>query len=213
VLRAAGGRAGRVALAGLAHRGDHVRLTQYTGEGQPSRTIGVGGAARSGARIEAALHAVGGVPGQPSLPERLRAHGLPTDRVDIVGYVNRREYLAQYGRIDLALDPFPYNGGTTTLDALYMGVPVVALAGTRPVGRAGVTILSALGLHELIATTPEDYVKIAARLAADPSSLAALRSTLRDRLCASPLMDARGHARRLENLYRGMWADWCARRS
>jgi predicted O-linked N-acetylglucosamine transferase (SPINDLY family) len=158
------------------------------------------------------LHAVGGAKGQPSLMARLSDCGLPDGRVEVLGYTSYAAYLTHYHQVDIALDPFPYNGGTTSLDALYMGVPVVTLAGTRPVGRAGVTILSHLGLPELIARTPGKYVETAARLAGDLDALASMRTGLRARLRTSPLMDAVGHTRRLEALYRQMWGEWCSSR-
>ena len=158
------------------------------------------------------LHAVGGVNGQPSLMERLKRLGLPTERVEIIGYAPYGQYLTHYHRVDVALDPFPYNGGTTTLDALYLGVPVVTLAGTRAVGRAGVTILGHVGLSHLVAATTREYVEIATKLAGNLDSLASLRSGLRGRLRASALMVGAGHARALESVYRQMWRAWCASR-
>jgi predicted O-linked N-acetylglucosamine transferase (SPINDLY family) len=155
------------------------------------------------------LHATGGATGRPSLPSHLRRHGLPPDRVDVVDYIARADYLAQYNRIDIALDPFSYNGGTTSLDALWMGVPVVTLAGQTPLGRAGVTILSRLGLTQLIAETTAGYVDAASRLAADLQALSVLRSPLRERLKASSLMDAPAFTRGLESTFRDMWHNYC----
>jgi predicted O-linked N-acetylglucosamine transferase (SPINDLY family) len=109
----------------------------------------------------------------------------------------------------IALDPFPCNGGTTSCDALWMGIPVVTLAGGFGVARAGVSLLSTLGLHRLIAQTQEEYLAIARNLAADLDALSALRSGMRARMRASPLMDAPGFARDLEAVYREIWRDWC----
>src|SRR5208337_4322502 len=100
------------------------------------------------------------------------------------------EYLRIYEHIDVALDPFPYGGGTTTCDALWMGVPVVSLAGETAVGRGGLSILSNIGLPELVARDPEEYVRIAAELARDLPRLSNLRATLRQRMQSSPLMNA-----------------------
>jgi predicted O-linked N-acetylglucosamine transferase (SPINDLY family) len=110
------------------------------------------------------------------------------------------------------LDPFPYNGHTTSLDALWMGVPVVSLAGKTRVSRGGLSILSNLGLPELVAVTEEEYVEIATRLANDLPRLAAWRATLRPRMEASVLMDAPRFARQIEAAYRARWRQWCAGR-
>ena len=123
----------------------------------------------------------------------------------------RRRYFGIYERIDVALDPFPYGGGTTTCDALWMGVPVVSLAGQTAVGRGGLSILSNVGLPELVAADAEQYVRIAVELAHDLSRLSELRATLRDRMQASPLMDAPRFARNVEAAYREMWRRWCAK--
>ena len=152
------------------------------------------------------------VPGggrNPSILRRIADHGIPLDRLDALEYRPREQYLDAYNRIDVALDPFPYGGGTTSLDAAWMGVPVVTLAGRPPVARAGVTILTNLGLPELIAHTPDQYLDIAASLAADIDRLSSLRSTLRDRMRHSPLMDEPGYVRDLEDAYRLAWRAWC----
>ena len=142
--------------------------------------------------------------------ELLAREGVERRRVEFVDFRPRREYLGIYHRLDIALDTFPYNGHTTSLDALWMGVPVVSLAGQTPVSRAGLSQLSNLGLPELIAHSEEDYVRIAVALAGDLPRLAALRATLRARLQASPLMDAPRFARQVEQAYREMWRAWCA---
>jgi predicted O-linked N-acetylglucosamine transferase (SPINDLY family) len=120
------------------------------------------------------------------------------------------EYYRLYERMDVALDPFPFGGGTTTCDALWMGVPVVSLAGQTAVGRAGLSILSNVGLSELVAHDPEQYVRLAVSLAQDLPRLSQLRGSLRERLQASPLMDAPRFARHIETAYRFMWQRWCA---
>ncbi|HMD53796.1 MAG TPA: hypothetical protein VKJ65_04520, partial [Phycisphaerae bacterium] len=96
-----------------------------------------------------------------------------------------------------------------TLDSLYMGVPVITLVGKTAVGRGGKSILTNVGLPELIAQTPEAYVEIAVKLAGDLPRLAELRKTLRDRMKNSPLMDAKRFARNVEDAYRRMWIKWC----
>jgi predicted O-linked N-acetylglucosamine transferase (SPINDLY family) len=127
------------------------------------------------------------------------------DRGAFVETTSFENYLAHYGQIDIALDPFPYCGGTTTCDALYMGVPVITLAGKTAVGRGGVSILNQVGLQELIATSPEQYAQIAASLAGDTAKLAKLRRELRGRMTSSPLCDAAAFTRDFEAKLRWMW--------
>jgi protein O-GlcNAc transferase len=141
--------------------------------------------------------------------ERLRQEGVDPARVEFVALQPREKYLQTYHRIDLGLDTFPYNGHTTSLDSLWMGVPVVTFVGGRAVGRAGWCQLSNLGLGELAGRTPEEFVRIAAELANDLPRLADLRSTLRRRMEQSPLMDAPRFARNVEAAYRQMWQAWC----
>lgn len=137
--------------------------------------------------------------------------GVGAARVEFVDLLPEFEYFQTYQRIDVALDPFPYGGGTTTCDALWMRVPVVSLAGQTAVGRGGLSILSNVGLPHLVARDTEAYVQIAAALARDHAALSELRRTLRDRMRASPLMDAPRFARNMEACYRRMWHAWCAR--
>lgn len=119
--------------------------------------------------------------------------------------------LARYHEIDVALDTFPYGGMTTTLDALWMGVPVVSLVGERNLGRAGLSLLNNVGLGELATKDVDAYVETAMRLAQDQVRLAALRASLRARMQASPLLDAEGYTRKVEQAFRDMWVDWCGR--
>jgi len=140
------------------------------------------------------------------------ARGIGAERLELIGWVpSWREHLALYARIDIGLDSFPYNGTTTTCEALWMGVPVITLAGDRHAARVGVSILSRLGLDELIAETPEQYAGIARRLSADPVRLAVLRSGLRKRMAGSTLCDANAFTRELEQTYRELWRRWCVR--
>jgi protein O-GlcNAc transferase len=141
----------------------------------------------------------------------LRAAGLADSRADFVGLQPLADYLETYRLIDVGLDPHPYGGGTTTCDALWMGVPVVSLAGRTAVSRAGSTLLSNVGLGHLVAHTEEQYVDSAAGLIRDTSGLAALRSGLRERLESSPVMDAPQFARDFEAALRNVWRAWCAR--
>ncbi|HEY5312535.1 MAG TPA: hypothetical protein VIK18_08440, partial [Pirellulales bacterium] len=118
------------------------------------------------------------------------------------------EYYRHYQQIDVALDPFPYGGGTTTCDALWMGVPVVSLAGQTAVGRGGLSILSNLGCADWVADDCEQYVRIACDLAGDLARLSELRQALRARMQDSPLMCAPRFARNVEAAYRAMWQRW-----
>jgi len=136
--------------------------------------------------------------------------GVKQDRIRFVGRSARLEYLNRYREIDLCLDTFPYSGHTTSLDALWMGVPTVTLAGATVVGRAGVCQAMNLGLPELVATTHEGYVRAASSLANDLEHLSGLRQTLRARLLQSPLMDGARFARNLESVYRDVWRRFCA---
>ena len=135
----------------------------------------------------------------------LEREGVKRDRITFVARQPRLRYLELYHRIDIGLDTFPYNGHTTSLDAFWMGVPVVTLVGTTAVGRAGLSLLTNLGLPELVASTREQFVTIAAGLAHDLPRLGQLRATLRARMQASPLMDAARFARSIEAAYREMW--------
>jgi protein O-GlcNAc transferase len=135
--------------------------------------------------------------------------GVDPARVELIGKVSELQYFQTYHRIDIALDPFPYCGGTTTCDALWMGVPVVTLSGDTPVSRAGLSILTNVGLPQLVAKTTDEYVRIATGLAADLPQLAALRSQMRHRMGQSPLMDAPRFAQNMEEAYRNMWRGWC----
>ena len=143
------------------------------------------------------------------LRRTMETMGIAGHRVEFCGRCSRDEYLRLYDRIDIALDPVPYNGVTTTLDALWMGVPVVSLAGKTAAGRAGLSLLSTAGLAELATRTPEEFVGVASGLAQDRPRLAQLRSTLRSRMEASPLMDAPRFARNIEAAYRTAWRRWC----
>jgi predicted O-linked N-acetylglucosamine transferase (SPINDLY family) len=137
--------------------------------------------------------------------------GIAESRIEFIDRTSRQEYLSLYHRIDLGLDPLPYNGHTTSLDAFWMGVPTLTLLGQRLVGRAGYSQLCNLGLSELAAQTPEEYVELAARWAGDLDRLAELRASLRERMSQSPLMDGQRFARHMEQAYRHMWRAWCER--
>ncbi len=140
------------------------------------------------------------------------AHGVGAERLEILPRMTHEEFLAVHARADIALDPYPYHGTTTTCFSLWMGLPVVSLAGTTHVSRVGVSLLSNVGLPDFVARDADHYVEIARRTAADLPALAALRADLRRRLLASPLADGRAGARALESAFREMWSAWCSRK-
>jgi predicted O-linked N-acetylglucosamine transferase (SPINDLY family) len=144
------------------------------------------------------------------LVARFAQGGVTADRLEFVGTQPWEPYLSTLQRIDIALDPFPYGGGISTCDALWMGIPVVSLIGRTAVGRGGFSILSNIGLPELAVDTPEKYVEIAVALANDIPRLNALHASLRERMERSPLRNPQGFARDVETAYREMWRGWCA---
>ncbi|XKH39439.1 hypothetical protein ACIU1J_32110 [Azospirillum doebereinerae] len=147
-----------------------------------------------------------------AIRDRFRRAGADPDRLILLGWVeDPAGHLGLYNRIDIALDPTPYNGTITTCDALWMGAPMVTLLGDRHAARVGASLLSAVGLSELIAATPERYVDIAVSLAWDLNRLMWLRKGMRERLLGSPLCDEARFVRALESAYRQGWRDWCAR--
>jgi protein O-GlcNAc transferase len=165
----------------------------------------------AGARLLVIANGLASVPGD--FIERFVRHGIARERLRVLGSRPFREYLAMHGQVDLMLDTFPFTGGTTTCHALWMGVPVVSLVGDTATSRGGASLLQAVGLGELVAQTPDQYIDIASGLARDAARLAALRAGMRERMRASPLMDAQRFTRNLESAYRGMWHSWCAAQS
>jgi protein O-GlcNAc transferase len=144
---------------------------------------------------------------------RMAAAGIGPERLVFhAGDEGLESHLGVLGGLDIALDPFPFNGSTTTYEALWMGVPVVTLKGRRFVGRVGEALLARVGLDDLVATDEAAYVEAVLALAADAPRRAALRAGLRRRLCGSALLDAPAHARSIEAAYRGLWRRWCERR-
>jgi predicted O-linked N-acetylglucosamine transferase (SPINDLY family) len=143
---------------------------------------------------------------QAMLLDRLVKAGVDPACVTLAAPVpDHREHMRAYDRVDIALDTFPYHGTTTTLDALWMNVPVVTLAGDRHAARVGVSLLHGAGLAELVATSEDEYVSLAAGLAGDRQRLARYAEDLRRRLTASPLTDGKRFAASLERAYASMW--------
>jgi len=154
--------------------------------------------------------------GDPSTRARLlgrfSAAGIAADRLVFVGAVtDPRGHYRAVGDMDLGLDPFPFVGGKSSCDAMWMGVPVVTLAGNSMMSRVGASMVSRAGFPELVAKDEEAYFELAVALARDPERLALLRRSMRDRLLGSVLLDGIGHTRELETTYRRLWRDWCQR--
>jgi len=163
----------------------------------------------SGSRIM--LRTWAGREAEERVRRTLADHGIAQERVLFLGNTATRfDYLKLFQEVDLSLDPFPYNGVTTTCDSLWMGVPVLTLAGRICAARQGVRFLRSVGQEELITETPEAYVRLAIDVARDLTRLASLRDGLRERMSRSPLMDGAGLTRHLEAAYRAMWDRWSA---
>jgi protein O-GlcNAc transferase len=143
--------------------------------------------------------------------EALARRGVAPERLTVRGESCHLDHLAAYGEVDIALDPVPHGGGVTTMEATWMGVPILTLPGDRISSRISASVLTTLELTDWIAASPDEYVALARRHAADPAALAALRAGLRDRLAASPICDAAAYCRAVEAAYRTMWQRWCAR--
>jgi len=142
--------------------------------------------------------------------QRMAAAGIDASRIDVVAYQpDRHQHIAVYERVDIALDSFPYNGTTTTCEALWMGVPVVTLAGDQHRSRVGASLLTCIGLPELVASDEAAYVGIAAALASDLSRVRSYRESIRSRMAASPLLDAASMASALERAMRQAWIAFC----
>lgn len=149
----------------------------------------------------------------PALQERLyprfEQHGVGRERIEMLGRTSKEGHMASYGKVDIALDTYPYHGTTTTCDALWMGIPVITLAGKTHLSRVGVSLLTRLGLGELIAMSEQEYLELAVRLANSPEKLGQLRRNLRDRVQASGLVDGASFTRKMEAIYRMIWQTWC----
>jgi predicted O-linked N-acetylglucosamine transferase (SPINDLY family) len=133
------------------------------------------------------------------------AEGISTERLRLAPFLPVEDYYRSFAEVDIALDPMPYSGGTTTCDALWMGVPVLTLAGSRPASRSAASILATLGMDGWTAASADEYFGMACGWAGRAADLASLRKNLRARMRASPLMDEAGFTRELEKAYRAMW--------
>lgn len=141
--------------------------------------------------------------------ERFQEHSVSLDRIELLPRVEYYvDHLALYNQVDVALDVFPYNGTTTTCEAMWMGVPVVTLKGNRHVGRVSASLLTRVGLEELIAENPEEYVENVVSLAGDSEKITELRHDLRRRMQRTALGDGTRFTRTLEKAFRDMWFRW-----
>jgi predicted O-linked N-acetylglucosamine transferase (SPINDLY family) len=151
---------------------------------------------------------------EPTMRDRLASafagHGIDPDRLELRGPSGHLDMLVEYGDIDIALDPFPYTGGITSAEALWMGVPVVTWPQDRIASRQTLAFLTELELTDLAADSEDGYVAIAAALAGDAGRRAELRRDLRPRMAASPMTDGARFTPNLEAAYRQMWRRWCA---
>jgi predicted O-linked N-acetylglucosamine transferase (SPINDLY family) len=165
-----------------------------------------------GSRLLLKSHTLADPAARESILGQFAAAGIGPDRLELAARIpGMHGHLGAYSRIDVAIDTFPYNGTTTTCDALWMGVPVVTLAGAVHAGRVGASLLTVVGHPEWVAASENDYVRIAADLAQDPARLATLRAGLRDQVARSRLCDGKAHAAALESAYRSMWRAWCGK--
>ncbi len=147
--------------------------------------------------------------GQELYRERFHSHGIAPERLVLLPATPLAKHLAVYQKIDIALDPFPWNGHTTSCHALWMGVPVITLKGPARAGRLTTSLLTCLGLTKFIAYSPNDYLRIAETWANDIQGLVELRAKLRASMADSPLCDSKGFTHTLEQAYREMWRKWC----
>jgi protein O-GlcNAc transferase len=154
---------------------------------------------------------LGDAPTRQMFMDRLRLHGIDPSRVALLAHVPRKEYLEAHAEVDFLLDTFPYPGGTTTCEALWMGVPTLTLAGGTLLARQGASLLTAAGLEDWVAASQDEYLAKAVAFAGDAARLAALRRDLRQQVGQSPVFDAPRFARHFEDALWGMWRNWVER--
>ena len=142
--------------------------------------------------------------------EMFMQRGIAAERITLLPWEPSPKHLESYNLVDIGLDTFPFNGGATTCEAIWMGVPVVTLAGAAYHSRVGVSLLSNIGLKEFIAKTPDEYIRLAVNLANDLNRLQSIRENLRNKMSGSPLTDAKRFTINLEKCYREIWRTWCS---
>ena len=163
-----------------------------------------------GSRLLLKAHSLGSAATNSSLLASFAGHGIDAERIELMGMLPKAEHFRLYSRIDIALDTFPYNGTTTTCEAMWMGVPVITLSGSCHAGRVGASLLHQVGLTEFIAHDRASYLSQAQALAGNPELRGLLRSKLRERMLESFLMNPSAFARQMEDAFRNMWTAWCA---
>ncbi|MBL7007131.1 MAG: FkbM family methyltransferase [Spirochaetia bacterium] len=141
--------------------------------------------------------------------EMFEAEGADKGKIIIEGHSPHVELLERYNHVDIALDPFPYSGGLTTYEALWMGVPVITFPGETFASRHSLSHLKTIGLHELVASNRENYIKLAVELANDKSRITDFRATLRQKMAASPICDGKKFAVNFTAIMREIWRNWC----
>lgn len=163
-----------------------------------------------GSRLLLKWKTLASAPVRQELAAAFATAGIGPERLILRGGAPHETMLAEYGAVDIALDPFPFSGGVTSCEALWMGVPVVTLPGPKPASRQTLGFLRSIGRAEWVAGSPDAYLRLATALAADKVLLAECRAGQRQRMAMSPLCDGAGFTRQLENAYRAMWQAWCA---
>ncbi len=148
-------------------------------------------------------------PHRESITRLMGECGVESSRLEFVGRSSRPDYLRTFQRIDLCLDALPYNGSTTACDGLWMGVPMVTLVGNTGCGRVGMSTMVNVGLPELVAHSPEEFVRIATDWAGDLKRLGHWRQNLRETMRNSPIMNRKQFVESMEAAYRRMWRKWC----
>jgi protein O-GlcNAc transferase len=144
---------------------------------------------------------------------RFESHGVDPQQLSLKSsYLDKKEHFQSYQGIDISLDTFPYSGATTTVEAIWMGTPVITLKGDRFVSHMGESFLHNVGLTAWIADTPDDYVEKAVAFSSDLAGLPILREKLRNQLMISPVCNATRFAGNLEEAFRGMWIEWCEKK-
>ena len=138
-------------------------------------------------------------------------HGIPAERIDMLGWKSKAEHYTLYGTIDIALDTYPFNGCMTTLEGMWMGVPMVSLYGDLYVSRMGLSILRSAGLGYFATPEPAAFVAKATALAHNTNALARIRASMRNRMTQHPVCNAKAYAKAIEEAYREMWRQWCNR--
>lgn len=151
---------------------------------------------------------------QTNVLQQFQKYGIVAERIELLAFMPKRmEHFQLYNRIDIALDPFPFNGMTTTCEALWMGVPVITLTHPQPFGQAATAFIKCLDLDDCIATTQEQYIELAVSLAKDSKRLQNIKTSLRSLMERSPICDQKGFIQIIEKTYRQLWQKWCQHQS